>query len=442
MKRKASPYDDVFPGGAYRQSLIHGWMQGTIHPASVADELEAEVLTHESPSDPWWDDVTPNWDNVAAPAVFWAGWYDIFLDGTIAAFNGYNTYGAGSKGKSWLVIDPLGHCQGAASQFKKDTIAGRNSIGVLLALALFTGDLDKTPPVTPEKVKRVTFYVMGANYSKASGNHWTSLDAWPKAEATKYYMHPTGKLTRDALSAGSADNTTTYLYDPKKPVPTVGGNNLIIKCGPKDQRAVQARSDVLVYTSEAFKEPMAITGEMKATLFVSSKGVNDTDFTVKLTDVYPSGASHLLQDGIIRMRWRKRGLKPVPIKEGEVEEIEISLWASSYVFSVGHKIQLSVSSSNYPRFEANPNTGFPMSNTAQKGVTKIAHNSLHFSASSGYKPSLTLPVVPLAALPVHPIVEQYEALSPEEKKLGEYLFAQSELEREVQVRQSRKAIAH
>ena len=393
----------------------------------------------------------PKWENVNAPAVFWAGWNDIFLDGNYAAFNGYNTYGTGSRGKTWMVVDPLGHCQEAANQYKHDVIAGRNAIGALMAIALFTGELDKSPPNTPEKVKRVTFYVMGANYNKATGNFWTTADAWPKSKPTQYFMKADGTLEpkkaaaaasighshsnshqhpRESAAGAAVPSNLTYAYDPKNPVPTIGGNNLILKCGPKDQTPVESRPDVLVFTSAPLKEPLVLTGPLTASLFVSSMGVNDTDFTVKLTDVYPDGkSSHLIQDGIVRMRWRERGLQPVPIKPGKVELVNVSLWATSYIYSVGHRIRVAVSSSNYPRFATNPNTGLPISTVEAGGgkVTKIATNSLHFSEE--HRPSITLPVISLADVPPHPILDTYASLTPEMKRLGDRLFAQSKIER-------------
>jgi len=263
------------------------------------------------------------------------------------------------------------------------------------------------------------------------------LDAWPKYKATSYFMTPNGKLEADGeRGARMVAKNLTYTYDPNHPVPTGGGNNLILKCGPKDQSSVESRPDVLIFTSEPLKEPLAVTGPLSASLFVSSVGVNDTDYTVKLTDVYPDGkSSHLIQDGIVRMRWRERGLQPVPIKAGKVEQVNVSLWVTSYVFSVGHRIRVAISSSNYPRFVANPNTGVPIliSEAAGNTATKIATNTLHFSHER--KPSITLPVISLDEVPPHPILDTYASLSPEMKRLGNRLFAQSKQQQQQQQQQ-------
>lgn len=375
----ATPYDSVFPGGAYRQALIDGWLKGTVKNHAA---LQLEVFGHESPADPWWQDVTPAWKNAQAPTVFWAGWNDIFLNGNLAAYEGWqNDAPTGVRGRSWLVVDPLGHCQGAAGQYRGDTVLGRNAIAALLAIALFDGSLEANPPRIPEGVKRVTFYVMGAApkllQPREPGNYWCSLDKWPKYTPTAFYPDTTGKLAQTRPIA--AKGALHFRYDPRDPVPTRGGNNLEIHCGPDDQREVEVRPDVLVFTSDVLKEPLAITGPVSAELFVSSTNVNDTDWTAKLTDVDPSGVSRLVQDGIVRMRWRSHRLAPEPVVPGEVTNITVSLWSTSYIFGAGHRIRLAVSSSNYPRFAPNPNTGLPLLIAAPRGSnrTVVAENTLH-----------------------------------------------------------------
>jgi len=188
------------------------------------------------------------------------------------------------------------------------------------------------------------------------------------------------------------------LYDPANPVQSLGGNNLMIACGPEDQRPAEERDDVMVFTGENLTEPVAITGPLHAVLYVSSNAT-DTDFTVKLTDVYPDGTSRLIQDGIVRMRWRKGthfSSDPLPpLVEGEVYEAEVSLWNTSYVFNVGHQIRVSISSSNYDRFEPNPNTGRLLAEPQLPPVP--AKNTIHFGGK--YDSRFLLPVVPLSALP-------------------------------------------
>eukprot|EP00041_Stephanoeca_diplocostata_P004471 m.45537 g.45537 ORF g.45537 m.45537 type:complete len:563 (-) comp15135_c0_seq5:1057-2745(-) len=389
----ASPYADVYPGGAYRDSLIHGWLKGTVKKENYTI-LEHEVYKHESPMDPWWNDITPKYQYATTPTVFWAGWNDIFLNGNLAAFNGWQ----GTNGNSWLVVDPLGHCQDAGKDYPYDGIIDhRIALSLFLGVNMFNGDLNTSTPqdAVPEKVKRITVFVMGANQRPSTGNFWTTFDEWPTNTPTKYYMQQNHMLSETPRSAPG--DHLSYLYNPTNPVPTIGGNNLEIKCGPEDQKPVLDRDDVLEFTTPELTTAVPVLGNLTATLFVSSSNVNDTDFTVKLMDVYPDGASHLIQDGIVRMRWREGGLNPVPMKPNTVYEVSVSLWATAYVFEAGHRIGVAVSSSNALRFTPNPNTGLPL--TVANQQPKLANNTLHLSGN--HASYFTLPHVTLAQLPKH-----------------------------------------
>jgi len=177
-----------------------------------------------------------------------------------------------------------------------------------------------------------------------------------------------------------------YRYDPKNPVPTVGGQNLNLPKGPMDQRKVESRDDVLLFTSEALSEPVEVTGRVRAKLYVSSD-CRDTDFTVKLTDVYPDGRSMLLTDGILRTRFRESIERESLLTPGEVYELTVDLWCTSIIFNRGHKVRVAVSSSNYPRFDPNPNTGRPL---RADNKTQIATNTLHLSKR--YPSRIVMPV--------------------------------------------------
>lgn len=223
------------------------------------------------------------------------------------------------------------------------------------------------------------------------------------------------------------------MYDPTNPAPTHGGNNLEIKCGPLDQSEIEKRPDVLVFTTDVLDLPLAITGNITADIWVSSADVNDTDWTVKLSDVYPDGTSHIIQDGIVRMRWRKSGITPTPILPNVIEKVNVSLWASSHVFNKGHRLRVSVSSSNYPRFTFNPNNGLPMT---ANGTLYNATNTLHHN--SIYPSHITLPLVKMEQLPRHNVLDSVnkilaalpdhidkEKLLQSAQKFGEYLFRPS-----------------
>lgn len=387
-------YEVIFPQGGYRQALANLWIQSTV--PTQAPAVLALVQANEAPGS-WWDalNMTTHYADVSWPSVMWAGWYDIFLTGNLIGFEGYQKNSSpGGRGRSFLVVDPLGHCQGAFIYFPRNLILGRVALPVLLSFDLLA------PGGAPaEDVSAVTFYVMGPANDSATGNYWTSLPDWPAFTPTQWYfwsdnsLRPTPPATSDVLS---------YDYDPRNPVPTMGGNNLELACGPEDQRPIEGRADVLLFTSAVLTEDMALTGPIDATLFVSSNAT-DTDFTVKITDVYPDGTSRLLQDGIVRMRWRGApytGTSPRLLTPGTVYPVSVSLWNTSYVFNKGHQIRVAVSSSNSIRFSANPNNGLPLSKNGT-GPLIVAHNSLHLSPST--PSSITLPVVALSQLPQFPV---------------------------------------
>ena len=398
----------VFPGGGYRHGLIDNWLHGTV--PHQADDLIVNVKGRNGASD-WWDPLNvsapANWDKVRAPAVFWAGWYDIFAQGNL---NGHYIYQnlahAAARGKSYLVVDPLGHCQAATKYFPSNIghVDGRAALGALLSIQMVEGDGTIEEPA--ENVKFITFYVMGPDPNivgtkGVAGNFWTTHDTWPEPKGLTLYLNEDRSLSSTVPAAASS---ASYKYDPKNPVPTLGGNNLEVQpCGPVDQTPVENRTDVLLYTTAPLAEDTYVTGALFVTLFVSSDMV-DTDFTAKLTDVYPDGSSHLIQDGIYRMRWRDGNdgdgtfwpAAPTLMTPGDTYEINVDLWNTSYVFNAGHSIRLAVSSSNSPRFKANPNLGLDL-NEEDKHAPKVATNTLFYG---GATPShITLPTVTKAQLP-------------------------------------------
>lgn len=269
------------------------------------------------------------------------------------------------------------------------------------------------------------------------------MDEVPAATFTQYLMKETAEhgktlMTREqfaayekarkdkaatiAVIAGETDvkvngavtaTSHTYTFNPLDPVPTVGGNNLEIKCGPLDQREIEKlnRQDVLVFTSPPLTEPMALTGPLTATVYISTN-VTDTDMVAKLIDVYPTnssnillaGASILINDGIADMRWRKYPHTNLPQNlsgnPADVYEVSVTMWNTSYVFNAGHQIRIHVSSSNYPRFLANPNNGLPKD---QQGNIEVAETTLWFNDQ--YPSALVLPVVTLDQIPPFPIEE-------------------------------------
>ena len=242
------------------------------------------------------------------------------------------------RGESKLVIDPCGHCQAAANLFPHDLIFGRVLLPILMAFDMMSNqNMSNTswPPV-PEAVNNVTLYVMGGDEGEAAGNFWTTLPEFPATTPTPMFLHDDGLLSPQAPDAGPS--TLEYAYDPSDPVPTIGGNNLLIPCGPLDQRPNEAagRPDILIFTSEVLDAPLAVVGELTASVFFSTD-VLDTDIVVKLIDVYPAdanstrkGASILVADGIARARWRDfpatNELHLLSGDPGDVYSVNLTLW--------------------------------------------------------------------------------------------------------------------
>ncbi len=207
--------------------------------------------------------------------------------------------------------------------------------------------------------------------------------------ARRIRLHGDGALSRESPASEPPD---TYVYNPRNPVPTMGGglccSAVFSQGGAYDQRAVEAREDVLVYTTPPLDQPVEVTGPVKLILCASSSAP-DTDWTAKLVDVAPCGYARNLTDGILRARYRHSMREGTPITPGEVVEYEVDLWATSNTFLAGHRIRLEVSSSNFPRFDRNPNTGeLPGRSTEMVSALQTVFHS------SKYSSRLILPVIP------------------------------------------------
>ncbi len=310
-------------------------------------------------------------DRVNVPACYVGGWYDIFSQGTINSFVTIHNRGdKGARGKCRLVMGPWAHGSFKDKSFKYPKNSDmKRQISLLLGwfnkwLRGIDLDRDKLP---------VHYYVMGAcGEPDAPGNVWRYADTWPPpSREICYYLQANGGLSTDKPAKQSA--SSSYKYDPKKPAPTRGGGNLKLAKGPMDQRDVEKRDDVLLFTTPVLTEPVEATGRIKVKLWASSN-CPDTDFTAKLTDVYPDGRSMLVLDGIVSARYRESMAKPKLMKAGKIYTFEIDLWSTSIIFNKGHQIRVAISSSNYPRFAANPNTGKP----GVDGETRVARNTIYF----------------------------------------------------------------
>jgi predicted acyl esterase len=380
-------YTTVYPGGQFRKHMIESWLakQGSSY-------VLPELWARENYSLEYWTNVTleDNWQDVNVPAVHLGGWYDCFAQGLLDGFMGYQyDGGTGAAGKSKLIVGPWTHAffglrlQGELyyPENAKDTFSDEYWIEILEQYILEeNNDFENRP--------NVVYYVMGdVNNGSAYGNFWRYTDDWPpEFIEDEWYFHENKALSMDTPGSYSP---LTYNYDPTNPVPTKGGTNLDpwppTWAGPYDQTAIENRADVLVFTSDVLTEPYEATGPIKARIYVSSD-CPDTDFTVKLTDVYPNGKSMLICDGILRMRNRNGFDHWDFMNPGQVYEVEVDLWSTSYVWNTGHKIRVAVSSSNYPRFLANPNTKDGMN---QNTGYNVAENTLYLDST--YPSCIILP---------------------------------------------------
>lgn len=382
-------HNTFFHGGAFKLALAFGWgavrmPNRVMNPqywhteAWAPDELKYENiiwtlplnridlessgqkvgffrdwLTHQS-YDAYWRAISDEerFSAVKVPAYNLGGWYDLLLGGTLNGFTGVRTKG------SKLIVGPWGH--GPTQKFG-DMDYGPAAMKQLFDLELRWNDhylkgvdngIDQEPPVE--------LFVMGVN-------KWEHFADWP-VPGTKFTplylgsggnansLRGDGKVSFDFASSSPSDK---YLYDPHNPVPTLGGNDCCgapFPAGPRDQRPVESRHDVLVYTSEMLTKPVSIAGPVRMKLYAATDG-RDTDFVAKLVDVYPDGRAINLAEGILRARYHQGLDKMQLLEPNKTYLFDIDMRGTANVFLPGHRIRVDVTSSNFPQYDRNPNTG-------------------------------------------------------------------------------------
>ena len=364
----------IYQGGQFRKELVERWLEG-----QDAEYMLQEIWDNENYTLDFWTNVSldDNWPDVNVPAIHFGGWYDPFQQGITDGYNGYqHLAGPGARGKSMLIIGPWYH-DGYITTKQGQLVYPENSL-CWFAVEIYLQMIKKYTMNENnhfDDYSTVYYYTMGdANTIDAPGNEWRTANDWPiPATNTSWYLHDNGLLD---TNYPNDYEPITYQYNPTNPVPTLGGQVLEIPPGPYDQTPLENRDDVLVFTSPVLTEPYEATGPIKAKIYVSSDRI-DTDFTVKLTDVYPDGRSMIITDGILRMRNRNGQDHWEFMQPGEIYEINIDMWSTSYIWNTGHKIRVAVSSSNYPKFLNNPNTNDPI----HKNTTyNIAHNTLYIDS--------------------------------------------------------------
>ena len=376
----------MFQGGEFRKYMVEEWLRGQ---GSLF--VLPELIEHENYTLDYWTNTSldDNWQDVNVPAIHIGGWYDCFAQGIIDGFMGYQYLGGrGARGLSKLIMGPWTHGFG----LKQGELTYPENAEPDFPFEMFVDMINQYTMgenFNFDNWPAVSYYVMGdVDTIDAPGNEWRFADVWPiPAYDTEWYLHIDGSLSRDIIDSEFA---AFFSYNPTDPVPTLGGQNLVLAKGPYDQTPIESRDDVLIFTSQVFDEPYEATGPIKARLYVSSN-CPDTDFTVKLSDVYPDGRSMLITDGILRMRNRNGFDHWEFIEPGEVYEIEVDLWSSSYIWNEGHSIRVAVSSSNYPRFLNNPNTADAIYDNT---TFNIANNIVYMSDE--YPSCMILPEIPKA----------------------------------------------
>ena len=331
--------------------------------------------------------IEENYDSIQVPALTVAAWYDIFQGGALKNYQGMLTKAgnANARGKQRLLVIIGGHAgigrQIGDRDFGPEAEYNEDDTVLEWYDYLFYGVQNHYATGKPVRI-----FVMGTNA-------WRDEDAWPLARAkqTKFFLKSENSGGVLATTAATGKDADTYVYDPTNPVPTVGGplccDSQHLAPGPQDQRTVEARPDVLSFSTPSLTQDTEVTGPVTLELYAASSAV-DTDFTAKLVDVWPNGYAQNLTEGILRASYRNSDSKPEALKPGQVYPLHIDLWSTSNVFLKGHKIRLEVSSSNFPRFDRNLNTGKSAATSAEtvKATNTIYHDTSHPSA-------LTLPIV-------------------------------------------------
>jgi uncharacterized protein len=368
-----------------------------------ADAMPVETggrMIQRAPNDAAWyrgglvhDDMKIN-----VPGLWFMSWYDVSVGPNLALYNHVRkTASPEVADQQWAIIAPVAHC--AYTRATADTIVGERSMGDArldyneIVYSFFDRFLKGENNARLTSLPKVTYFTMGIN-------KWQTAETWPPAGAQPltFYLTSGGRansLSGDGTLAAAtpdSDKPDSFTYDPMNPVLSYGGNvcctGNAVSAGAFDQRRMEARDDILVYTTEPFKEGTEVSGPITPTLYVSSD-VKDTDFTVKVLDVYPDGRAYNLDESIQRMRYRDGYDKPLAwMESGKVYKVTLQPLTTSNYFEAGHRLRIEVSSSNFPRFDRNLNTG---GNNYDETRGAVAHNVVHHSKQ--YPSQLTITVV-------------------------------------------------
>jgi uncharacterized protein len=360
---------------------------------SPAGRFYREWVEHPTYDEHWRRlSIRGRYGDVQVPALIVGGWFDVFLGGTLENFAGMRTEGGSEAAREHtrLLVGPWAHGSafGAYPDHAFKEFGPDDRIDLAEdQLRFFSAHLRGEPA---EDGAPIRIFVMGAN-------EWRDEQEWPLARARteRWHLRTDGRLSPEPPAADEPPDE--YEYDPRDPAPTVGGpTSLPAKfmrqnAGPLDQAPVEKRSDVLVYSSEPLAEPLEVTGPLRLVLHAATSGP-DTDWIAKLCDVDPDDRSRILAEGVLRARYREGFDRPQPLEPDRPYEYEIDLVATSNVFAAGHRIRLDVTSSSFPRFDRNANTGRPLGEDTEETLTTARQRVFH---DAGRPSHLLLPVVPI-----------------------------------------------
>lgn len=425
----------AYRGGAMQMGQLTGWytmktLQTLVHRAQRGHDVSAamgalqrhaadmwsSIATSSLSRTPALSEVLPTWrrwlgeetrgaywselgyrdrrDQVTVPALHVGGWFDLFLGGTVDNFTTLRTAAATESARQGqrLIVGPWQHADqsGNVGEMSFGAAASATAVGLEATVAQFAKAAADGDPIPGPPVR---IYVMGAGV-------WRDEQEWPLARTqwTPWYLQPDGRLT-DAPSEVD-DAASEYVHDPADPVPMRGGQSGVLMggldggndwtAGPRDQRPLDHRDDVLRFVSEPLEDDLEVTGPVKAVLHASTSA-EDTDFVARLIDVWPDGRAMSVVDGIVRARFRQGQDEVRPVEPGAVHEYEIDLWATSQLFRAGHRVRLDVASSSYPNWDPNAgvltNAGEVTAEDRRPATQHVLHDARHPS-------HVLLPVIP------------------------------------------------
>ncbi len=351
-------------------------------------------IEHET-DDAYWQrwKISDHYGELSIKALHGGGWHDIFLKGSIGNYIGMKQSAetAEARASQRLLIGPWAHAETSPEGKVGDVVFGEQASLNMTQFILDWSDY-ALKDVENEFATGapVRIFVMGDNV-------WRDEQEFPlaRAVATSYHLRASSganSIRGDGsldLAAPTSEKPDSFVYDPGNPVPTLGGRlccgNAVIAPGPFDQRPNEGRDDVLVYSTPPLEKDVEVTGFITLVLYASTTAA-DTDFTAMLVDVEPTGYARFLTDGIVRARYRESTKQAAPIVSGEIYRYEIDLWATSNVFKAGHRIRVEICSSNFPRFDRNPNTGGDIAtetemNPALQTISHDAERPSHITVS-------------------------------------------------------------